>query len=109
MDETLHPYRITAYSEWEILNVEAQCRDDDHAAAKARRYGSLRHINRNLPSVIFSHVERLAPDGPQPVGTWEYRLRGNKEAIGMRWHQGAWGARPDATDKAALRRWLNED
>ena len=106
MDGALHAYRITAYSEWEVLDVEAQCRDDDHAAAKARRYGSLRHINRNFPAIIFSHVERLTSDGAEPVGTWEYRLRGKKQAQGMRWHEGAWAARPDPADKAALRRWI---
>lgn len=107
MDEALQPYRITAYSEWEVLDVEAKYRDDEHAISKARRYGSLRHINRNFPGVIFSHVERLMADGPQPVGTWEYQLRGDKEAQGLRWHAGAWSARPEPTDKAGLRKWID--
>jgi hypothetical protein len=106
MVEELHPYLITAYSEWEVLDVEARCRDDEHAASKARRYGSLRHINRNFPAVIFSHIVRLGGEAPTPVGTWEHRLRGDKAEIGFRWHRGDWAERPDPEDKAVLRTWI---
>lgn len=109
MDEVLHPYRITGYSEWEVLDVEALCRDDEHARSKARRYGSLRHVGRNFPAVIFSHVVRLTQAGARPVGTWEYRVRGDKAARGMRWHAGDWQERPNPGDKAALRSWVGPD
>ena len=105
MDEALHPYAITAYSEWEVLDVEALCRDDEHAMSKARRYGSLRHVGRNFPAVIFSHVVRMTEAGAVNVGTWEYRLKGGRHAIGYRWHGGDWRERPDPADKSALRNW----
>ena len=45
MNDELKPYRITAYTEWEVLDVEAKCVGDEHAREKARRYGSLKHFN----------------------------------------------------------------
>ena len=37
MAEPTRRYLITAYSDWETLDVEAQCPDDEHAIDKARR------------------------------------------------------------------------
>jgi hypothetical protein len=73
MSELVHRYTITAYSEWETLDVEADCPDDEHAIDKARRYGSLHHIDKNFPAVIFAHVICNEERGPREVGTWEYR------------------------------------
>ena len=105
MDKELHQYRITSYIEWEALQVEASCRDDEHAIAKARRHGSLRHVGTNFPAVIFSHVISLEPGEGRVVGTWEYRLKGEGKP-GYTWHDGDWPARPEPTDRQALRAWV---
>lgn len=106
MDENLNSYLITAYTEWEALEVEAACRDDSHAIDKARRYGSLKHVGTNFPAVIFSHVVALEPNQPREVGTWEYRLKGEGKP-GHIWHAGDWPQRPLPTDKPALRGWVD--
>ena len=106
MDEETHLYLITAYSEWEVLDVEAQCHDDEQAVAKARRYGSLQHIKVNFPKVIFSHVVRIGNEGREEVGTWEYRLGGEKTRQGLFWHAGEWATRPDPDDRIAIRHWV---
>ena len=107
MSENLQPYLITAYTEWEALEVEAACRDDRHAIDKARRYGSLRHVGTNYPAVIFSHVVALEPNQARAVGTWEYRLKGEGKP-GFIWHAGDWPARPDPVDKKAIGSWIAE-
>lgn len=104
MNDRLKPYLITAYSEWEALDVEAACFDDEHAKAKGRRYGSLKHISTNFPAVVFSHVVAVEPNGQREVGTWEYRLKGTGKP-GHVWHAGQWAARPDPTDREAIRHW----
>ena len=104
MTAPLHRYFITAYSEWETLNIEAECPDDEKAVDKARRYGSLQHISTNFPSVIFAHVVSDEPDGPRDVGTWEYRLKHTKKP-GFIWHAGLWPQRPMPDDRMAIRRW----
>lgn len=104
MDDHLRPYRITAYTEWDVLDIEAVCSDDEHAKDKARRYGSLKHVGTNFPSVIFSHVVAVEPTGQREVGTWEYRLKG-KAKPGYTWHEGEWLARPAPSDKHAIREW----
>lgn len=105
MDEDLHPYLITAYTEWETLEIEAACRDDQHAIDKARRYGSLRHVGTNFPAVIFSHVVALEPCQTREVGTWEYRLNGEGKP-GHVWHAGEWSSRPTPDKKQAIRHWV---
>lgn len=104
MNEQHQTYRITAYTEWEVLDVEAACLGDEHAKEKARRYGSLKHFGGDLPAVIVSHVVAVEPNGDRVVGTWEYRLKGEGKT-GFVWHKGGWAARPDPTDKMALRNW----
>lgn len=105
MDDELRQFRITAYTEWETLEVEAACRDDEHAVAKARRYGSLRHVGTNFPAVIFSHVIAVESNELRVVGTWEYRLKGEGKP-GYLWHAGDWPARPKPDDRLALRGWI---
>jgi hypothetical protein len=107
MEDQLQVYRITAYTEWETLEVDAKCPDDEHAKDKARRYASLKHVGTNFPAVIFSHVVAVEPSGERDVGTWEYRLKGHGKP-GFIWHEGSWEARPDPTDRLAIRHWLNE-
>lgn len=104
MSEPSRRYLITAYSEWETLDVEAECPDDEHAVDKARRYGSLQHIGTNFPPVIFAHVVCDEPEGRRDVGTWEYRVRHTKRP-GFLWHAGPWPDRPTAEDRPAIRRW----
>jgi hypothetical protein len=104
MKAPLLRYAITAYSEWETLDVETDCPDDGYAINKARRYGSLQHISTNFPSVIFAHVASDEPDAPRDVGTWEYRLRHTKKP-GFIWHPGTWLQRPMPEDRPAIRRW----
>jgi hypothetical protein len=104
MTDAPRRYLITAYSEWEALNVEAECPDDQRAIDKARRYGSLRHVGTNLPSVIFAHIVADEPDGPREVGTWEYRLRHTTKP-GFLWHAGPWSDRPKPDDRPAIRLW----
>ena len=107
MYDHLHSYRITAYTEWEALSVNAELSGDQHAKDKARRYGSLKHVGTNFPGVIFSHVVAVEPNGDREVGTWEYRLKG-KGKPGFIWHDGSWTAHPDPADGLALRDWCNE-
>jgi hypothetical protein len=104
MDLPTRRYFITAYSEWETLDVEAQCPDDDNAIDKARRYGTLKYVGKNFPPVIFAHVACHEPEGRRDVGTWEYRIRNLKKS-GFLWHAGAWVMRPMPDDKLAIRRW----
>lgn len=96
----LRPYRITAYTEWETMDVEALAAADEHAIAKARRYGSLQHVGRNFPALIITDVV-CEFEGSRLVGTWEYRVRGRKP--GLVWHSGEWRDRPDTSDRKALR------
>jgi len=105
MNKDLRPYLITAYTEWDALEVEAACSDDQHAIDKARRYGSLRHLGTNFPAVIFSHVVAVEPEQTRDVGTWEYRLKGEGKP-GYIWHAGVWPARPDPIDRQAIRNWI---
>ena len=102
MDAPTHRYLITAYSEWETLDVEAQCPSDENAIDKARRYGTLKYIDRNFPRVIFAHISSVEDDGVRDVGTWEYRTRSMKP--GVLWHAGTWAERPMPEDKPAIRR-----
>lgn len=104
MTEDVRPYRITAYTEWETLEVDAACADDQHAVDKARRYATLKHVGTNFPAVIFGHVLAIADGGVRDVGTWEYRLKGS-ERPGYIWHAGNWSDRPAPDDKASIRRW----
>ena len=104
MNTDLSPYLITAYTDRHVIDVEAQCRDDEHAIDKARRYGSLRHFSGDLPAAIFSHVVALQAGGTRVVGTWEYRLKGLRKPA-FWWHPGIWDARPNPDDKVAIRSW----
>jgi hypothetical protein len=104
MTEPIRRYFITAYSEWETLDIEAQCSDDEHAINKAQRYGSLQHIGTNFPPVIFAYVVCDEPKGPRDVGTWEYRVRHTKK-IGFLWHPGSWADRPMPEDRPAIQRF----
>ena len=104
MTAPFHRYLITAYSEWETFDIQAECPDDERAVDKARRYGSLQHVSTNFPSVIFAHVAADESDGPRDVGTWEYRVRHTKKS-GFIWHPGKWPQRPMPEDRPAIRRW----
>ena len=104
MNEPLRRYLITAYTEWETLDVEARCPDDERAVAKARRYASLKYMTRNLPAAIFGHVVCDDSDELRVVGTWEYRLKGDPNSY-LEWHPGFWQERPLPEDCAALRKW----
>lgn len=107
MDAPTHRYLITAYSEWEILDVDAQCLNEENAIDKARRHGSLKYIGRNSPTVIFAHISAVEEDCVRDVGTWEYRLRGAAEP-GLFWHAGTWPTRPMPEDRLAIRRHAEE-
>lgn len=104
MDLITHRYLITAYSEWEVLDVEARCPDDEKAMEKARRYGSLKYVGKNYPAVIFAHVACEEDNILREVGTWEYQIRHVKKS-GFIWHAGSWPDRPAAEDREAIRRW----
>ncbi|WP_150131176.1 hypothetical protein [Sphingobium yanoikuyae] len=104
MDMATRRYLITAYSEWEVLDVETQCPDDDNAMEKARRYGSLKYVGKNYPPVIFAHVACDEEETLRDVGTWEYQIRDVKKS-GFIWHAGTWPDRPMAEDQAAIRQW----
>jgi hypothetical protein len=104
MAEISRRYTITAYTEWETLDVEAECPDDEHAVDKARRYGSLKYLGTNFPAVIFAHIACHEEEGLRDVGTWEYRLRHTKKT-GFFWHEGHWPERPMPEDRLSLRRW----
>jgi hypothetical protein len=105
MTVVLRRYTIKAYSEWETLDVETECPDDQHAIDKARRYGSLQYFGLNFPPVIFAHVICNEDDGPREVGTWECRVRYQKP--GHFWHEGTWVKRPMPEDRPAIWRWKN--
>jgi len=107
MDLSTRRYFITAYSEWETLDVEAQCSDDENAMDKALRYGSLKYVGRNFPPVIFAHVACDEPNGLREVGTWEYQVRHVKKTRFI-WHDGSWVARPLPGDNLAIRRWAKD-
>lgn len=104
MDLPNRRYFITAYSESETLDVEAQCPDDENAINKARRYGTLKYVGKNYPPVIFAHIACDGAEGVRDVGTWEYRIRNVKKA-GFLWHAGPWAMRPMPDDKSSIRRW----
>lgn len=107
MDTRTSQYLITAYSEWETLEVEARCSNDEQATDKARRYGTLKHVEKNFPSVIFAHVVCEEEEaGAREVGTWEYQVR-NVKKPGFIWHAGPWPARPVAGDRKAIQRWAD--
>ncbi|WP_144037909.1 hypothetical protein [Sphingopyxis sp. KK2] len=104
MDASTRRYVITAYSEWEALDVEAMCATDEQAIDKARRYGALKYIDKNFPSVIFAHVVCEDETGTREVGTWEFQVR-NVKRPGLLWHSGPWPCRPSAEDRSAIRSW----
>lgn len=107
MERPLKLYLITAYSEWETLDIEARCSTDEQAMDKARRYGTLQYIDKNFPGVIFSHVVCHEATGLREVGTWEYQVR-NVRRPGFIWHEGLWPDRPTAEDRAAARHWADD-
>lgn len=106
MDAQTNKYRITAYSEWETLYVETECSTDEQAIDKARRYGTLKHVEKNFPPVIFAHIICDEMAGPREVGTWEYQVRNVKKA-GFIWHGGTWPERPVAGDRNAIQLWAD--
>lgn len=107
MDLPTRRYWITAYSEWETLDVEAQCPDDENAIDKALRYGSLKYVGKNYPAVIFAHVSCEEGDGMRDVGTWEYQIRHVKKS-GFIWHAGHWAKRPMPEDRLSIRRFAEK-
>jgi hypothetical protein len=106
MEDQLRRYFITAYTEWETLDVEALCPEDERAIDKARRYASLKYLKLIAsPTVIFGHVVCDERDGLRTVGTWEYRISKVPKSY-VRWHRGDWRERPLPEDRAALRAWV---
>lgn len=107
MNAQIKRYVITAYSEFETLDVEALCSSDEQAKDKARRYGTLKYVEKNFPPVIFAHVVCEEVTGSREVGTWEYQVRNVKRSSFI-WHAGPWSARPVAEDRSAIRRWADD-
>lgn len=107
MESPTRRYAITAYSEWETLDVESECPDDQNAVDKARRYGTLKYVGKNFPAVIFAHISCEQEDGVRDVGTWEYRIRHVRKPT-LIWHAGSWSKRPMPEDRLAIRRFAEE-